>query len=299
MEEKQIKGIVIKSLGGFYYVKDKNNNEYECRARGLFRNKSIKIIVGDYVTVDLQEENKGYIVSVDDRKNSLVRPPIANIDALVLVNSVVDPKPNLFVLDKLIAISEFNNIEPVVCFTKIDLASHEEYSQIYKNAGFKVFCVNNKTKDGTKELIEYLSGKVCAFSGNSGVGKSSLLNAIDSNLNIKTGDTSQKLGRGKHTTRHTELFEINNNTYIADTPGFSAIETEKFQVILKEDLASCFREFAPYIDNCRFTGCSHTKEKGCAVLDALNNGKISASRHESYLAMYEDAKQIKEWELKK
>lgn len=299
MEEEITEGLIIKSLGGFYYVKDKNNKEYECRARGLFRNKNIKLLVGDYVTVLVQDDQTGYINSVKERKNSLVRPPIANIDSLVLVNSVIDPKPNLFVLDKLIAISEFNNMDPVIVFTKIDLASHEEYSEIYKKAGFNVFCINNKTKEGVSELLEFLNGKLCAFSGNSGVGKSSLLNAINSDFNIKTGDTSQKLGRGKHTTRHTELFEINYNTYIADTPGFSAIETEKFQIILKEDLPLCFREFKNYTENCKFTGCSHTKEKGCAVLKALEEGKISPSRHASYLNMYEEARQIKEWELKK
>lgn len=299
MTEEKVEGLVVKSLGGFYYVKDKNNNEYECRARGLFRNKNIKLLVGDYVTVDLQKEGSGYVVDIAPRKNELVRPPLANIDTLVLVSSVVDPKPNLLILDELIAIAEYNNIEPLIVFTKMDLQDPSEYFEIYKNAGFKVFCVNNKTCEGTKELKEELKGKISAFSGNSGVGKSSLLNAIDKNFNIKTGDTSQKLGRGRHTTRHVELFEIEDNGFIADTPGFSAIEPQKFQIILKDELENCFREFEPYIGKCKFTGCSHTKEKGCEILNALENGDISLSRHQSYVKMYEEAKNIKEWEIKK
>lgn len=299
MTEEKVEGLVVKSLGGFYYVKDKNNNEYECRARGLFRNKKIKLLVGDFVTVDLQDEKSGYIVDFKERKNQLVRPPLANIDTIVMVNSVVDPKPNLLIIDELIAIAEYNNIEPIIVFTKIDLKEPDEYEEIYRKAGFKVFCVNNKTGEGTSELKNELIGKISAFSGNSGVGKSSLLNAINSSFNIKTGDTSQKLGRGKHTTRHVELFEIGDNSFIADTPGFSAIETKKFQVILKEDLQDCFREFEPYIGTCKFTGCSHTKEKGCEILKALENSEISQSRHQSYLKMYEEAKNIKEWELKK
>ena len=299
MIEKKIEGLVVKSLGGFYYVKDKNNNEYECRARGLFRNKNIKLLVGDYVTVDLQEEGSGYIVDVAPRKNELVRPPLANIDILVLVCSVIDPKPNLLILDELIAIAEYNNIEPIIVFTKIDLQDSSEYFKLYKSAGFKVFCVNNKTCEGTRELKEQLKGKISAFSGNSGVGKSSLLNAIDKDFNIKTGDTSQKLGRGRHTTRHVELFEIEDNGFIADTPGFSAIEPQKFQIILKDELQNCFREFEPYIGKCKFTGCSHTKEKGCEILNALENRDISLSRHQSYVKMFEEAKNIKEWEIKK
>ncbi|MEG1448866.1 MAG: ribosome small subunit-dependent GTPase A [Oscillospiraceae bacterium] len=299
MTEKKIEGLVVKSLGGFYYVKDKDNNEYECRARGLFRNKNIKIVVGDYVSADIQEEGNGYILDIVPRKNQLVRPPLANIDVLVLVNSVVDPKPNLLVLDELIAIAEYNNIEPIIVFTKIDRQDPKEYEEIYREAGFKVFCVNNKTCEGTLQLKEELRGKISAFSGNSGVGKSSLLNAINSTFNIKTGDTSQKLGRGKHTTRHVELFPLDNSGYIADTPGFSSIETQRFEIIFKEELQNCFREFEPYIDGCKFTGCSHTKEKGCKVLEALEEGKISSSRHNSYVKMYEEARNIKEWEHKK
>lgn len=299
MTEEKIKGLVVKSLGGFYYVKDKNNNEYECRGRGLFRNKNIKLLVGDYVTIELQQEGSGYIVDIEPRKNELVRPPLANIDVLVLVSSVVNPKPNLLILDELIAIAEYNNIEPILVFTKIDLKDPSEYEKIYRDAGFKVFCINNKTGEGTEKLQDELNGKISAFSGNSGVGKSSLLNAINKDFNIKTGDTSQKLGRGRHTTRHVELFQISNDGYIADTPGFSAIEPQKFQIILKDELQNCFREFYPYIGSCKFTGCSHTKEKGCEILSALENGDISYSRHESYVKMYEEAKNIKEWELKK
>lgn len=242
-------------------------------------------------------QGKGYVVEIQPRKNSLVRPPLANLDQLVLVVSIADPAPNAFVLDKLIAIAEYQQIEPVIVITKCDLADPEEFAEIYRKAGFSVFETESLEHRGIEAVMEMLRSKTSAFCGNSGAGKSTLLNAIDPRLSLDTGDISQKLGRGRHTTRHVELFELPSGGFVADTPGFSAVDLEKFQVILKDELAGCFREMRPYEGKCRFRGCSHTKEAGCAVLEAVKNGEISPSRHQSYVNLYELAKNIKEWEI--
>lgn len=228
-----------------------------------------------------------------------MRPPLANLDQLVLVVSIADPAPNAFVLDKLIAIAEYQEIEPIIVITKCDLDDPHNFADIYRKAGFAVFETESLEHKGIEAVMEMLKGKTNAFCGNSGVGKSTLLNAIDPRLSLDTGDISQKLGRGRHTTRHVELFELPNGGFVADTPGFSAVDLEKFQTILKDELAYCFREMREYEGQCRFTGCSHTKETGCAVLEAVKNGEISKSRHQSYVNLYEIAKNIKEWELTK
>ena len=237
------------------------------------------------------------MVEIEDRKNSLVRPPLANLDQLVLVVSIADPAPNAFVLDKLIAIAEYQEIEPIIVITKCDLADPEEFAQIYRKAGFTVLETKSLQHEGIESVMEILKDKTSAFCGNSGAGKSTLLNAIDPRLSLDTGDISQKLGRGRHTTRHVELYELPSGGFVADTPGFSAVDLEKFQIILKDELAGCFREMRQYEGKCRFRGCSHTKEAGCAVLEAVKNGEISQSRHQSYLNLYELAKNIKEWEI--
>lgn len=299
MTEQNIRGRIVKSLGGFYYVADEQDKEniIECRARGAFRQQNIKPCVGDWVSVELTLQGKGYVVEIEPRKNSLVRPPLANLDQLILVVSIADPAPNTFVLDKLIAIAEYQQIEPVIVVTKCDLADPAEFMQIYRKAGFEVYETKSLEHEGIKEVLEIMKGKTSAFCGNSGAGKSTLLNAIDPRLSLDTGDISQKLGRGRHTTRHVELFELPNGGVVADTPGFSAVDLEKFQIILKDELADCFREMRSYEGKCRFRGCSHTKETGCAVLEAVKNGEISQSRHQSYLNLYEQAKNIKEWEI--
>ncbi len=299
MTEQNIRGRIVKSLGGFYYVADEQDKEniIECRARGAFRQQNIKPCVGDWVSVELTLQGKGYVVEIESRKNSLVRPPLANLDQLILVVSIADPAPNTFVLDKLIAIAEYQQIEPVIVVTKCDLADPTEFMQIYRKAGFEVYETKSLEHEGIKEVLEIMKGKTSAFCGNSGAGKSTLLNAIDPRLSLDTGDISQKLGRGRHTTRHVELFELPNGGVVADTPGFSAVDLEKFQIILKDELADCFREMRSYEGKCRFRGCSHTKETGCAVLEAVKNGEISQSRHQSYLNLYEQAKNIKEWEI--
>ena len=288
-------GLIRKATGGFYYVQIPQG-ELECRARGLFRKEKISPVVGDRVTVEPTEPGKGYVVAISPRKNVLVRPPLANLDQLFLVTSVTDPAPNLLVLDKMMAIAIHKDIQPILVVTKCDLGEPDALNHIYQKAGIPVYNVNNRTGEGTDKLIPLFGGKISGFSGNSGVGKSSLLNVLSPQLQIKTSETSQKLGRGRHPTRHVELFQLFDG-YVADTPGFSAVEMERYEIILKDQLQYCFPEFAPYLGECRFTGCSHTCEKGCAVLQALQEGKIAPSRHESYCTMYEAAKQIKEWEL--
>lgn len=293
------KGKIVRALGGFYYVRCDGGQIYACKARGLFRKEGISPLVGDEVEILLTGEDSGFVEKIFPRKNSLVRPPVANIDLLVMVVSVASPAPNLLVLDKLLAIAEHKGIEPVLAITKTDLdgSEAEALRDLYARAGFQVFLVSSQNGEGTGELEDFLSGKVSCFCGNTGAGKSSLLNVIRPELNLKTNEISQKLGRGRHTTRHAQLYELPGGGYIADTPGFSAVEISRYEVILKDQLQYCFRDFAPYLERCRFVGCSHTSERGCAVLEAVAEGKIAQSRLDSYRAMYEEAKQIKEWEL--
>ncbi len=286
-------------MGGFYYVKT-TQALFECRARGKFRKIEQTPLVGDEVEISPTEEGKGYVTRILPRRNFLVRPPLANIDRLILVTSIDEPAPNTLVLDKLIAIAEHKEIDPAVVITKADLQKDQAvvFADIYRGCGFDVFVVSNETGEGVDQVRAYLQGKLSAFCGNSGVGKSSLLNRIDERLQLETAHISQKLGRGRHTTRHVELYELPEGGYIADTPGFSSVDLERCEVILKDQLQYCFREFEEYIPQCKFTGCSHTCEKGCAVIRAVKEGKIPISRHENYRALYEDAKNIKEWELK-
>lgn len=293
-----IDGRLIKGIGGFYYV-ETADAIYECKARGVFRKKKITPLVGDLVSITINENAENTIDEIKERKNSLVRPPLANLDQLFIVASVVDPVINTTVVDRIIAIAEFKKIEPVVVLTKIDLSdSYQKYYDIYVKAGFKVILCNNSTGEGSEAVKALLTDKISAFTGNTGVGKSSLLNAIDSTLAIETGITSKKLGRGKHTTRHCELFKVNGG-YVADTPGFSSVDFERCEKILKEDLPYCFREFEPYLTECKFqTNCAHIHDKGCAVLCAVNNGEISAERHQSYIDLYNEVKDIKEWQIK-
>lgn len=286
-------------MGGFYYVKT-TQALFECRARGKFRKIEQTPLVGDEVEISPTEEGKGYVTRILPRRNFLVRPPLANIDRLILVTSIDEPAPNTLVLDKLIAIAEHKEIDPAVVISKADLQKDQAvvFADIYRGCGFDVFVVSNETGEGVDQVRAYLQGKLSAFCGNSGVGKSSLLNRIDERLQLETAHISQKLGRGRHTTRHVELYELPEGGYIADTPGFSSVDLERCEVILKDQLQYCFREFEEYIPQCKFTGCSHTCEKGCAVIRAVEEGKIPISRHENYRALYEDAKNIKEWELK-
>lgn len=290
-------GVIIKSIGGLYTV-EAPDGIYECRARGIFRKQEIAPCCGDMVVIETADSAENIITKIEDRKSYLIRPPLANLDQLVYVTSISQPNPNLQLVDKFIAVSEYKGIKPVVVITKIDLAAYGEIMAIYEKAGIEVYAVDNFNSEGTTEIMQMLKGKFSAFTGNTGVGKSSLLNNIFPDINIETNEISQKLGRGKHTTRHVEIYKLDVDTYVADTPGFSTFDTNRYDYIKKEQLAGCFREFAEYIGKCKFQDCSHTKEKNCAIIEAVNSGKIMKSRHDSYVQMHEEAKLIKEWEHK-
>ncbi|MBR2101059.1 MAG: ribosome small subunit-dependent GTPase A [Eubacterium sp.] len=297
IQTNMAKGKIVKGIGGFYYV-DADDVIYECKARGNFRNDNLTPLVGDNFEFSINENAENRIEKIFERKNSLVRPPLANIDILFIICSLVDPKINTLITDRLIAVAEYKNIEPVIVLTKTDLEpDYSEYVSIYENAGFKVITVNNEDFNGGEVFKDLISGKVCAFTGNTGVGKSTLLNNLFPSLELETGETSKKLGRGKHTTRHSELFKYDGG-YVADTPGFSSLDIQRYDKIMKEDLPYCFREFREYLGNCRFNSCTHVNDKGCAVCEALDEGKISKSRHSSYVAMFNEVKDIKEWQKK-
>ncbi|MBR0415432.1 MAG: ribosome small subunit-dependent GTPase A [Clostridia bacterium] len=287
---------IVKGIGGFYYV---NTAEgiVECKARGSFRNQKLKPYVGDYVTITLNDNAQNTIDTILPRKNALIRPPVANIDTLMIVASMVTPAPNTYVLDKLCAVCELKEIEPVIVFNKTDVKSGDELAEIYSKAGFTALSVSAKTGEGIEKICALLEGKTTVFTGNSGAGKSSILNCIEPNLALQTGEVSEKLGRGRHTTRSCEIFSICGGE-VVDTPGFSSLEVERLHTILKDDLQYCFREFEPYLQQCKYTSCAHIKETDCAVRQAVQEGKIMPSRYESYKMLYEELKHIKEWQVK-
>lgn len=292
----KIDGIIIKGIGGFYYVEAADGIIYECKARGAFRKEKITPLAGDKVEISVDENNKNSIDKIYKRRNMFKRPPIANVDKLVIVSSVCDPRPNLLIIDRLTAVAVYKNVEPIIVFTKNDLQSADEYIEIYKNAGFKTFAVSNETGEGIGEFKAVIENGVCVFTGNSGVGKSSLINRMYPDFALETGEISKKLGRGRHTTRHVELLKINNG-YIADTPGFSSLDFETNDLIKKDELAFCFPDFSDYIDSCKFSTCAHVNDKGCRLIEAVNNGDVMRSRHESYVTMYNEVKDIKDWQL--
>ncbi len=291
----QYEGLIIKGIGGFYYV-EAAEDIYECKAKGIFRKEKITPVAGDRVIISIRENGQNTIDEILERRNYLKRPPVANIDKLFIVSSVCEPNPNLFLIDRLTVTAEYNNIKPVVVFTKTDLKPCDDLIEIYRKAGIECFAVSCVTGENTELVKAELKGCISAFTGNTGVGKSSLLNAIDSSLELATGEISSKLGRGRHTTRHAQLYKVNGG-YVADTPGFSSLDFESGEVIMKDELCFCFPEFKDYIGNCKFTSCTHTADKGCAVVQAVNDGEIAESRHNSYKMLYEEVKNIKEWQL--
>lgn len=294
MSELKREGTIIKALSGFYYVKS-GEDLITCRARGKFRYHKITPLVGDRVSCSVQTDGSGALDEVFQRKNQFQRPAISNIDQMVMVASAAIPVTDPFLIDQMISIVEGKHCEPILCLNKWDLVQAEELYENYTAAGFRVLKLSAKSGLGLEDLREALRGKISAFTGNSGVGKSSLLNALDAELRIKVGEVSDKLGRGRHTTRHIELFELQSGGFIADTPGFSAFDVEKMEPRPQNELEESFREFAPYLQSCRFVGCSHVKEKDCAVLAALHEGKIQKSRYSSYVRLYEQAKERKRW----
>ncbi len=293
----QSEGILIKGIGGFYYV-ETADGIFECKAKGINRKKGITPLAGDSVTITINDEGYCSLDCVHDRKNFLNRPPVANVDKLFVLASTCEPLPSTLVIDKMTAIAQDKGIECAIVFTKEDLKSDDGLAEVYKKSGFETYSVSSKSGIGVEEIKAAINGRICVFSGNSGVGKSTLLNALMPELSLQTGEISDKLGRGKHTTRQVELFKVGNG-YIADTPGFAAIDmTESRLLIRKENLPFCFKEFLPYLGTCKFSSCTHIADKGCRICEAVENGEIMKSRHESYIEMYNDVKDIKDWELK-
>lgn len=290
-----LNGIITKGIGGFYYV-EAAGQIYECKARGIFRKEKITPLVGDNVSVAVDESGKNTIDSIGERRNFFNRPPIANVDKLIIVSSTCEPTPNMLIIDRLTAIAYHKNVRPVIVFTKDDLHSAKEFADIYSAVDIPTYIVSCKTGEGIDSVKKELDGCISVFTGNSGVGKSSLLNCIEPQFSLETGEISQKLGRGRHTTRHVELFKYGTG-YIADTPGFSSLDFMTNDIIKKDELADCFPEFEPYLGKCKFTSCAHINDKGCKIKEAVDNGEINTSRHESYKALYNEVKDIKDWQL--
>lgn len=291
-------GIIMKALSGFYYVDPGDGSLVACRARGKFRHKNITPLVGDRVEITRLDDRTGMVDEILPRKNEFVRPAVANIDQLVMIVARATPITDPFLIDRMTSLADGKNCESIICINKCDLERADELYEIYSACGFTTVRVSAETGEGIELLRTLIAGKVSAFTGNSGVGKSSILNALEPDFSLLVGQVSEKLGRGRHTTRHVELFRLKNGAVVADTPGFSSFDTDQTEIRKKDMLAHTFREFRPYLEQCRFVGCSHVKEKGCAVRDAVKQGIIPSSRHASYVRLYDQAKAYKDWELK-
>lgn len=288
-----MQGKIVKGIAGFYYVHVENSGIYECKAKGVFRNKSIKPLVGDNVLIDVIDEaqKKGNITQILERENELIRPAVANVDQALIIFAVKQPDPNLNLLDRFLIMMEFQNIETIICFNKIDIGDEEfidELKHIYNNAGYQVMFASATETEGVEAVKKALHNKSTVFAGPSGVGKSSMLNALTKDYTMETGAVSGKIGRGRHTTRHSEIFNIDENTYVFDTPGFSSLFVPG---MTKEKLEDCFPEFVQHTDKCRFIGCAHISEPDCAVKEALRDGEIFESRYENYKLMYQELKE--------
>ena len=292
-----IEGIIVKALSGFYYVAAEGRL-IECKARGRFRLDGSSPLVGDRVLCSLDAHGKGRVDEVKERKNWFIRPAVANIDTLVFIAANTNPVTDPFLVDRFSVIAAEAGCELVVCINKTDIDPGDALFEVFTKAGFPVVRTSAETGEGTDKLRKLLRGKVCAFSGNSGVGKSSLLNVLLPEAHIKTGEVSEKLGRGRHTTRHVELYALGEDTYIADTPGFASLDVTMTNVILKEQLQYDFPDFGPYLGSCRFHDCAHLKEPDCAVMKAVAAGEIAESRYRSYVKLYELSAQHKFWEYK-
>lgn len=284
-----MKGTIYKGIGGFYYIMTENNEIIECKARGRFRKEHITPMIGDNVEIDVKN-GKGYIIDIYPRRSSLIRPAVANIDMIVVVAAAASPEPSTSVIDRMLVNAEINRIEPVVCINKSDLADCSELIALYEGAGYKTLSVSAETGDGIEELKSAIKGKIAAFAGVSGVGKSSLLTIITGS-SLETGTVSDKISRGRHTTRHVELFRTENG-YVLDTPGFSSIDSED---ITCEELSDCFPEMRDVSGKCRFRGCAHINEPECAVKELVQSGRMAKSRYDSYMELYEIQRSKKSW----
>ncbi|MDZ5474387.1 ribosome small subunit-dependent GTPase A [Bacillus sp. 31A1R] len=288
-------GKIIKALSGFYYVLTEEDQVIQCRGRGVFRKNKVTPLVGDEVVFQADNELEGYILEVFERKNELVRPPIANVDQAILVFSAVEPGFSTALLDRFLVLVEFNRIRPIICVTKMDLTTSDEkeeihnYAKQYRQAGYEVLLTSSETETGVDQLIPMLEGEISVFAGQSGVGKSSLLNVLRPDLELKTDDISSHLGRGKHTTRHVELIKVGNGL-VADTPGFSSLE---FTDIEAEDLNYCFPDIEQISENCKFRGCLHLKEPKCAVKEAVETGELPQYRYEHFQQFLQEIKDRK------
>lgn len=292
------RGRIEKALSGFYYV-NTGGETLQCRARGKFRREGLSPLVGDWVQVRELGNGEGFVEAVETRRNQFARPAAANIDQLVILASAAIPVTEPYLIDRIASIAALKGCQVLLCLNKCDLDSADELYDIYSRSAIPVLRVSAVTGQGLDALREAIRGKLSAFTGNSGVGKSSVLNALLPSLALPVGEVSKALGRGRHTTRHVELFSLGEDTYIIDTPGFSSFDTAEMDLALKQHLPDTFPEFAPYVSDCRFTGCTHTKEKGCRVLQAVKDGLIPASRHRSYVRLYDELKDVKEWQQKK
>ena len=293
----KLTGRIIRSISGFYDVQT-SAGMVNCRARGILRKDGQSPLTGDMVEITV-ERGKGMVERILPRRNRFVRPAVANLDVLVVFAANVNPVTEPFLIDRVAAIAGDQEVPVYLCVNKCDLDPAVDLVRIYENAGFPVICTSAETGEGVPELRELIRGKLVAFTGNSGVGKSSILNRLCPELNLATGEVSEKLGRGRHTTRHVELYRLGQDTYVADTPGFSSFDTDQMDVILKENLQYAFPDFGKFIGKCRFDDCSHRKEPDCAVRAACENGEIEKTRYDSYQKLYEKSSQINLWELKK
>ena len=289
-------GRILRSVSGFYEVQT-DNGMITCRGRGHLRKGNEIPLTGDMVEITV-EQGKGMIERILPRRNRFIRPAVANIDALVVFASNVNPVTEPFLIDRVAAIAGNQEVPVHICVNKCDLDPAVDLIRIYRHAGFSVIQASAKTGEGVEELRQLTAGKLTAFTGNTGVGKSSMLNALCPELALATGEVSEKLGRGRHTTRHVELYRLDRDTYVADTPGFSSFDTDQMDLMLKENLQYAFGDFAPYLGSCQFHDCSHRAEPGCGIRTAVEQGEIEPTRYQSYLQLYEKSSQIKLWELK-
>ena len=294
--EVRAEGRIIKALSGFYYV-ETADGVVACKARGIFRKRGLTPLVGDYAEIT-RTGRTGMVEALQPRRNSFVRPAVCNLDMLVLLAANCNPVTDPFLLDRVLAIAGDQGVQCVVCINKCDVDPGDQLAEIYEQAGFPTLRTSAVTGAGLDELRHLVAGKTVAFTGNSGVGKSSVLNCLAPELQLQTGEVSDKLGRGRHTTRHVELFACPGGTHVADTPGFSAFDTDRMELVLKENLQYAFSDFAPYLGQCQFHDCAHLKEPGCAVRAALERGALNPSRYRSYVRLYEKAKEYREWEKK-